>query len=87
MFVEETSTTTRSCRDPGTAVIQFWLLGSDRRRPQCYVRRQRWQTQKQTQRRRCCYGRAPPLTLLVLLYSQFGDCELHTGYRTVKTVP
>jgi len=25
---------------------------------------------------------APPLLLLVLLYSQ-----LHTGYRTVKTVP
>jgi len=29
-----TSTATRSCRDPGTAVIHFWLQGCVRRRPQ-----------------------------------------------------
>ena len=29
----ETSTATRSCRDPGAAVIHFWLPGCVRRRP------------------------------------------------------
>ena len=30
----DTSTATRSCRDPGTVVIHFWLLGCVRRRLQ-----------------------------------------------------
>jgi len=43
------STTTRSCRDPGMAVIHFWLSGGDRhghrpRRVTSHVRRQRQQT-------------------------------------------
>jgi len=29
-----TSATTRSCRDPGTTVIHFWLPGGVRRKPQ-----------------------------------------------------
>jgi len=33
-FSAPTSTARRSCRDPGTAVIHFWLPGGIRRRPQ-----------------------------------------------------
>jgi len=67
-----TSIATRSCRDPGTAVIHFWLPGCVRRR------RQRVTSAADATRygrRRFCYGRAPPLQrlLLVLLYSQCGD--------------
>jgi len=71
----------RSCRDLGTAVIHFWLKvasAADRSvsRPQTAAA-----DATRYGRRRCYYGRAPPLLLLLpplvmlrlLLYRQFGN--------------
>jgi len=70
---QKTSTATRSCRDPETAVIiDFWLPGSVRRRPQRVTSAA---DATRYGRRRFYYGRAAPLLrlLLMLLYSQFDD--------------
>jgi len=74
-----TSTATRSCRDPETAVIHCWLPGGVRRRPQRVTSAGPPPAAVESTsygRRRCYYGQAPPLLqllLLVLLYSHFCD--------------
>jgi len=58
-----TSTATRSCWDPGTAAIYFWLPGCVRRRLQLVTLRPPAAAANATRygRRHCYYGRATPL--------------------------
>jgi len=68
--ISETSTATRSCRDPGTAVIHCLLPGGVRRRPQRVTSAGMSPAAADATRygrRRCYCGRAPPLVWLLLL--------------------
>jgi len=56
--------------------MHFWLQGGVRRRPQRVTSAGSGDRRDTLYgRRRCYYGRAPPLLrlLLLMLYSQFGD--------------